>query len=40
MGWMTELDRTFDVILAYTKFYVNPPGSQPLPHLRFIANEV
>ena len=27
-------------IATYTKFYVNPPGSQPLPHLRFIENEV
>merc|ERR1712091_382849 len=28
-GRPTELDRTFDVILAYTKFYVNPPLSSP-----------
>ena len=29
MGWMTEADRSFDVILAYAKFYINPPLTSP-----------
>ena len=29
-GTLTELDRTFDVILSYSRFYVNPPVSSVL----------
>ena len=28
-GKVTELDRTFDVTVSYTKSYVNPPFSSP-----------